>query len=203
MTPKQTWIAFSLLTVLSVTVIVVALAEFGYPDMIVVPSGLVFLLIYFYILYKRYHVEVVPESDIALFTDPEDLRILCAIYGLEDKGEEDDLRSRLVAFSKANRSRAFAWVAPKLVRSVAAALELPEGAEEARVSIEARPLTGGKARSESRLTAIDICPVCDAALPKKASICAECGADLEFYAVLRESKVGKRLVSEKSRDVRR
>jgi len=203
MTPKQAWIAFSLLTVLVVTAVMVALAGFGYPEMVVVPSGFIFLLLYFYVLYKRYNVEVVPESDIALFTDPDDLRILCAIYGLETTGDENDLRPRLVAFSRANSSRTFAWVAPKLVRSLGAALELSEGEPTTSSPVEVGPLTGGRARSDSRLTAIELCPVCDAKRPSSDTVCAECGADLEFYAVLRESKVGKRLVSEKARDVRR
>jgi len=202
MTPKRAWTAFSFLTVLAVTVAVLVLVTLGYPDTAVVPAGLVFLLLYFYVLYKRYNVEVVPESDIALFTDPDDLRILCAIYGLEDTGEESELRAKLVAFSRANRSRAFAWVAPKLVRTVTAALELEEGDAKAGAPGESGPLTGGQMRSDSRLTSIGLCPVCDAKLPKKSTVCEECGADLEFYAVLRESKVGKRLVSEKASEAK-
>lgn len=203
MSPKQAWIAFSLLVVLSDLVAVVALVELGYPEMMVVSCGLVFLLLYFYVLYKRYNVEVVPETDIELFTDPDDLRILCSIYGLGTASNEKDARERLLRFSRANNAHPFVWVAPKLVRSLGAALELPETHPTERAPVEARPLTGGKVRSDSRLRAIELCPVCDARLPREGSICGECGADLEFYSVLQESKVGKRLVSEKAKAMRR
>jgi len=54
-------------------------------------------------------VEVVPENDILQFEDPEDLRILSAIYGLSAEGEETDLRERLMAFAKAHGDSAFVW----------------------------------------------------------------------------------------------
>lgn len=203
MSPKQAWIAFSLLVVLLDLVVMIALVDAAYPEMVVVSSGLVFLLLYFYVIYKRYHVEVVPESDVDLFTDLDDLQILCKIYGLDGSGREKDLRGRLVAFSRANESKAFAWVAPKLVQSLGAALEVPGEAPATSVPVRTRRLTGGRTRSDSRLMAIDLCPVCEARLPAKENACTECGADLEFYTVLRESKVGKRLVSEKARAVRR
>lgn len=202
MNPKNAWMAFSLLLVLGDAVAMVVLTGFGYDALVVVLSGLAFLLLYFYIIYKRYNVEVVPESDIELFRDSDDLRILCMIYGLDQVGEDGRLRERLKAFSRANSSKAFAWVAPKLVLSLGAALELPApGAADEHAP--ASPLVGGRKRSDSRLMAIDVCPICDAELPRGGRVCGECGADLEFYSVLRESKVGKRLVSERARAVRR
>lgn len=203
MSPKQAWAAFSLLIVLLDVLAIVAMVSAGFTDTVVISSGLVFLLVYFYVLYKRYHVEVVPEQDIELFTDADDLRILCKIYGLDSSGKESELRTRLIAFSRANRSKPFAWVAPKLVRSVGAALELPEEGTEPSSLLTMSGLTGGKTRSASRLRAMGECPVCEARQPANRATCAECGADLEFYAVLRESRVGKRLVSAKARGMRR
>jgi len=203
MSPKNAWLTFSMLVVFGDIAAMIVLVDLGYPEMVVFAIGPVVLLFYFYVLYKRYHVEVVPESDIPLFTDPDDLRILCRIYGLDGDGPESDLRERLMTFSRANSPRPFAWVAPGLVQSLGEALEIPEIREAADSGTEARSLTGGKARSDSRLMNLDLCPVCDAELPIGGTTCAECGADLEFYAVLRESKVGRRLVSEKARVVRR
>ncbi|MBN1677026.1 MAG: hypothetical protein JW880_00660 [Candidatus Thermoplasmatota archaeon] len=202
MSPKQAWVVFSFLVVLTDFVAMIALVAFGYPEAVVIASGMIILLFYFYVLYKRYNVEVISESDLALFTDLDDLRILCTIYGLDKAGKESDLNERLLAFSRAHSSRAFTWVAPRLVRSVGEALEVPQVPRSTN-AVETRPLTGGQKRSDSRLMAIGLCPVCDAKLPRKGTVCMECGADLEFYSVLQESKVGKRLVSEKSRVVRR
>jgi hypothetical protein len=201
MSPKNAWMTFSMLVVLGDIVGMMVLVDLGYPEMVVFAVGPVLLLLYFYVLYKRYHVEVVPESDIPLFTDPDDLRILCRIYGLEEGGPESDLRERLMTFSRENSLRPFAWVAPGFVQSLGAALEIPEVAQGTDDGGGERPLTGGRARSGSRL--MGLCPVCDADLPAGGTVCAECGADLEFYTVLRESKVGRRLVSEKARVVKR
>jgi len=203
MSPKNAWMTFSMLVVLGDILGMMVLVDLGYPEMVVLGVGPVLLLFYFYVLYKRYHVEVVLESDIPLFTDPDDLRILCRIYGLDQGGSESDLRERLMAFSRENSLRPFAWVAPGFVQSLGAALEIPEAAQGTDDDGGARPLIGGKLRSDSRLGSLDLCPVCDAELPKGGTECGECGADLEFYAVLRESKVGRRLVSEKARVVRR
>ncbi len=203
MSPKNAWITFSMLVIFGDIVGMIVLVDHGYPEMVIFGIGPVLLLLYFYVLYKRYHVEVIPESDIPLFTNPDDLRILCRIYGLDGDGTEGDLRERLMAFSRANSPRPFAWVAPGLVQSLGEALEIPEATHGRDSGNGSRPLTGGRARSSSRLTNLDLCPVCDAELAAGGTICAECGADLEFYAVLRESKVGRMLVSEKSRVVRR
>jgi hypothetical protein len=64
-------------------------------------------------------------------------------------------------------------------------------------------LVGGRPRSPERLEKLKVCPICDNRLKKPGGICSECGADLEFYSVLSESKVGKRLISEKAGGVRR
>jgi len=203
MSPKNAWITFSMLVIFGDIVGMIVLVDHGYPEMVIFGIGPVLLLLYFYVLYKRYHVEVIPESDIPLFTNPDDLRILCRIYGLDGDGTDGDLRERLMAFSRTNSPRPFAWVAPGLVQSLGEALEIPEATQGRDSGNGSRPLTGGRARSSSRLTNLDLCPVCDAELPAGDTICAECGADLEFYAVLQESKVGRMLVSEKSKVVRR
>jgi len=202
MEPKQAWGAFSLLILLADVAVVLALVNMGFPEMVVVSLGMLALLVYGYVLYKRYNVEVVPESDICLFTDTDDLRILCRIYGLDCAGDEPALRGRLMAFAEKNRSKAFAWVAPKVVLSLGSAFEVGEKA--APEPAPTKPLlTGGRERSETRLTAIRSCPICDAKVSGRDRVCWECGADLEFYAVFQESKVGKRFVSEKAREVRR
>jgi len=203
MSPKNAWMTFSMLVVLGVVIAMAAFLEAGYPEMFVLGIGPVSVLVYFYVLYKRYNVEVVPESDIALFMDIDDLRILCGIYGISDGGSEEDLRGRLVAFSRANRSRPFTWVAPRLVRTVGEALEVPEPVGEEDAGTRPRPLTGGRTRSDSRLKSIDLCPICDTKLPRRGNVCDECGADLEFYVVLKESKVGRLLVSKKAVVARR
>jgi hypothetical protein len=177
-----------------------------------------------YVIYKRYHVEIVPESDIMLFDSKEDLRILCRIYGLEPSGRRTELHQRLLEFSRTQRDHSFVWVAPKTVNSLASALELevppPEqpaaAAPEAPEMEEAtRPffkvvsdvpsdealrsrLVGGKSRSTERLSSISACPVCDADVEGEEPLCQTCGADLEFYAALSESRVGRRMVSAKA-----
>lgn len=202
MEPKQAWGAVSLLMLLAVAVLVVAFVTMGYSVMVVTSVGAVAILVYVYVLYKRYNVEVVPESDIRLFTEPDDLRILCRIYGLDCSGDDEALRSRLVQFAHKNRSKAFAWVAPKAVLSLGSALEAGEGT--APDVTPAKPhLTGGQERSEARLTAIRSCPICDAKVSGKDKVCWECGADLEFYTVFQGSKVGRRFVTEKAKEVRR
>jgi hypothetical protein len=167
-------------------------------------------LIYIYVVYKRYHVEVVPESDIVQFDDVDDLRILSRIYGLDTQGTERDLRERLLAFARANRDKAFVWVAPWSVISLGTALEVPAGpalAMERQTdvpsTVSTRGLVGGKLRSPERLKRLRVCPICDSRAQESGGICNECGADLEFYSALSESKVGKRLISEKADSVRR
>lgn len=204
MEPKQAWGVFSLLMLLAVAALVLAFVNMGFPVMVVASSGMVAILVYGYVLYKRYNVEVVPESDICLFTDTDDLRILCRIYGLDCSGEDQALRDRLMVFARKNRSKAFAWVAPKAVLSVGSALEVSEKTVQEPEPAPAKPhLTGGLERSEARLTGIRSCPICDAKVSGKDRVCWECGADLEFYAVFQESKVGKRFVTEKAKEVRR
>lgn len=225
MGPGKAWGAFSLVYVLVVAAVCAAIPSLGFDWSISVAFAIVALMFYGYVVYKRYRVEVVPEGDIMLFDDPDDLRILCDIYGLETEGKEGALRERLVSFARANSDRSFVWVSPRAVHVFGAAFEL--GAEE-REEPEARPtppparqkealpdlvsrllseeglptelgaLTGGKARSLARLSAMKACPLCDSKLPKGAVACSECGADLEFYAVLGETAIGKRLISQKA-----
>lgn len=215
MEPKQAWRALSLIVFLVDVASAAALVDIGYDPIPVILSALVVILIFIYVVYKRYHVEVVPESDIKLFDDIDDLRILSRIYGTDEKGDEEALRQRLVQFVRANGDKAFTWVAPRFVLAFGSALELPrsipaktptkplEQRDGTVVQIRQRVLVGGKSRSPSRLAGIKACSICDAQVAKSDPICPECGADLEFYSVLSESKVGKRLVSEKSDAVRR
>lgn len=215
MEPKQAWRAFSLVVFLADAALAAALVGIGYDSTPVIFSAFVVILVYLYVLYKRYHVEVVPESDIKLFDDIDDLRILSRIYGTDEKGDEEALRQRLVRFVRANGGNAFTWVAPRSVLAFGSALELPpslpakaptkplEQRDGSGAPARQRVLVGGKSRSPSRLAGIKSCPVCDAQVARSEPICPECGADLEFYSVLSESKVGRRLVSKKSNAVRR
>jgi len=219
MRPKQAWGAFSLVVILVIIALSAVFFDLGYDAYPVSLFALVAVVIYAYVLYKRYHVEVVPEGDIILFDDVDDLRILCRIYGLDETGNLNALRQRLVDFARSNEKRAFTWVAPKAVLGLGSALEVPAGPLERKMPMPSlaermisqqpanllmsKGLLGGRARSSARLAIIRACPVCNAAPPKSGSTCSECGADLEFYAVLSESRVGKRLLSKKAGVVRR
>jgi len=215
MEPKQAWSALSIIVFLADVASAAALVNIGYNPTTVTLFALVVILVYIYVLYKRYHVEVVPESDIKLFDDIDDLRILSRIYGTDEEGDEEALRQRLVQFVRASGNKAFTWVAPRSVLAFGSALELPppmptkvptrplKQRDGAGAPARRRVLVGGKSRSPSRLAGIKSCPVCDAQVAKSEPVCPECGADLEFYSVLSESKVGKRLVSKKSDAVRR
>lgn len=182
----------------------------------VLPFAVVSTAIYLYIIYKRYRVELVTEGDVRLFDDPDDLRILCAIYGLRRTGTPNWLRHRLAQFARANADIAFVWVAPRALRRIASGLELTMEKEEAelpenlhqfvvRLITEEgaddwsdRPLVWGKKRSRSRLISIEACPICDADVKGGGAVCRECGADLEFYDALAESRVGRRLLAERA-----
>lgn len=205
MGPKQAWEAFSVILILGDLAASVLLYDLGIDLLLVVAFALIILLIYVYILYKRYQVEVITETDVMLFDDPDDLRILCAIYGLDSSGEVGAMRQSLLKFVHANKDNAFTWVAPRAVISFGSAFEMPKPMKWTKPSGpgNAGQLIGGKPRSSARLSSIVRCPVCDAKAPRKSTICPECGADLEFYAVLSESRVGKLMLSEKSGHVRR
>ena len=204
MEPKRAWVAFSAVLVAGVVVAGLILLDLGLSISVVVIFVVTALVLYFYVLYKRYNVEVITENDVMLFDDPDDLRIICSIYGLDATGEPGALRQRLLTFVRAHKDDSFVWVAPDMVLSLGSAITMGRHrAGESSQFANAKPLIGGRPRSESRLSAIDECPVCDAKVPKKGTICPECGADLEFYAALRESRLGKLVLSEKSGSVRR
>ncbi|MCU0852377.1 MAG: hypothetical protein MUC90_03865 [Thermoplasmata archaeon] len=213
MRPKQAWGAFTVVFVLAVVLATVVLIDLGTPLLPAFILAVVAVVIYLYVLYKRYNVEVVPEGDLRLFKDPEDLRILASIYGLDCTGSEAELRSRLTGFVRANKNRAFVWVAPGSVARLGAALEVPS---ETRPKppvptptsdrLSERLVSGEQAHSARRAAArpaIKKCPVCDAVPKGHEDMCAECGADLRLYAVLMESKVGKRVASRKAVSARR
>jgi len=201
MEPKQAWGAFSIIVILADAIFTGLMIDLGYEPALVAAIALIALLVYFYVLYKRYHVEVVPENDIMQFEDPDDLRILCAIYGLISKGSETELRNRLLAFARGHGDSAFVWVAPKMVQFFGTALEIPQAPVVTHAG-SSRSLLGGPTRSSARLLGITKCPICDARTSRKGSICSECGADLLFYLTLGESRVGKLVLSEKASEVR-
>lgn len=166
---------------------------------------------YLYVLYKRYRVEIVPPSDLRMFEDVEDLRILCRIYGLDATGNDARLRQRLEAFAAANRDRVFVWVAPMAISAWIAMdssrLSSPDLAKELvsdrvwRPNPKTRPLIGTK--SERTQTRLRVCPICDERAPLVGTTCKHCGADLSLYSALSGSKIGRRLVGEKATSVRR
>jgi len=216
MTPKRAW---GILSVVAVSVAAAAVALLVIVGFDLFPTALfggLAVLLYFYILYKRYHVEVVPESDIMLFDDKDDLRILCEIYGLESTGGKLELRRRLVGFSNAHKDESFTWVAPRAILSIGVAAPAPERALLTQISvldqllnetdeemIRTRGLVFGQARTGIQTRSLKTCPICEAKAPRSATICSECGADLEFYASFSESRVGKRLVQHKAKVVKR
>jgi hypothetical protein len=64
-------------------------------------------------------------------------------------------------------------------------------------------LVGGRERSGARLAEVTRCPVCDSPPGRGQGICLRCGADLEFYSVLAESRLGRKILSAKSEARRR
>lgn len=214
MRAEQAWSAFSFVFALATIAVAATIVSLGFDPYQVGAFAAVAVMVYMYVVYKRYHIELVTEGDIALFRDPDDLRILCEIYGLGSTGKTVVDRMRLRDFVRAHPDRAFVWVAPRSVRSVGAALAVPEPPAEEELTVPAMmkkllsdrpseasltgPLVGGRKRSSARLAAMSRCPVCEAALGRSQGICLRCGADLEFYSVLAESKVGRKLLSEKT-----
>jgi hypothetical protein len=207
MGPKQAWVVFSFIALSTDIVLALGLLGLGFDGYPVALLAGLAALVYVYVVYKRYHVEVVPESDLVQFDDVDDLRILSSIYGLDVRGTEGEVRERLIAFARANKENAFVWIAPRSVISIGSALEVPAGPNtpmERRTdkppAASPRGSAGGMSRGPERLKA---CPICDNRVRRLDGICSECGADLEFYYALSESKVGKRLISEKAESVRR
>lgn len=170
--------------------------------------------IYTYIVYKRYHIELVTEGDIALFTDPEDLEILCGIYGLGGTGRPMIDRQRLKDFVRRHPDTAFVWTAPRAVTSFASALALPEPEPEEEFTVPAlmkKLMSEQPSEASLRGSLIwdadghpgsyvdaDVCPVCDADVDGGTGTCPECGADLRFYSALADSRLGRRLLYEKT-----
>ncbi len=205
MSPKEAWGVFSFAVVMGDVFAAALLYDIGVNAMFAVGLGLIVPLIYFYILYKRYNVEVLSEKDIMQFDDPDDLRILCSIYGIDTTGDMDDMKARLLKFAWSMHGEPYTWVAPKAVLSFGQALEMPPAEAKAppRRSVADTPLPGGRQRTQARRSSIVRCPVCQAPAPAKGSICPKCGSDLEFYEVVGESKVGKLMLFEKAGQVRR
>jgi hypothetical protein len=205
MEPKRAWGVFSFVLFTGVAVAAASLYDLGSSPVLVLAFAVVVPIFYLYVVYKRYNIEVITENDAMLLDDPEDLRIICSIYGLDATGEPGAMRQRLLSFVRKNKDKAFTWVAPKVVLSVGSSLQMPGAGDDFRHGqfSNARPLVGGKPRDDARLSAIDKCPVCGAKAPRKGSTCSECGADLEYYAALGELKLGKLVLSEKATSVHR
>jgi len=201
MKPGQAWKVLSLMFVLGVIVVAAALASVGYDPFAIAAGALVVLLVYPYVLYKRYHVEVVPERDIALLNDTDDLRLLCRIYGLPHDGGRMALRSRLLKFIAENRGNAFAWVAPRGVLGFGSAFALPS-VEENQTATGHSEGRGVPASKESQLGR-SACPICETPVPAGTKTCAVCGADQEFYSSVMDTRIGKLLVSQREAALRR
>ncbi|UCE44667.1 MAG: hypothetical protein JSU93_04445 [Methanobacteriota archaeon] len=217
MRAQDAWRVFTILFILGLAVAASWMTNQGQNVALVAFMAVVSIAVYFYIIYKRYHVERLPESDLRLFDDPEDLRILCRIYGIPDTGSPTWLRHRLAQFIRQNESRSFVWVAPIFMKKLVSNLELSPNSEDYQefpesqsellermvssypsAAAEGRPLVWGVRRSTSRRHAITSCPICDEEVDRKSLVCDVCGADLEFYEVLSESKVGRKLVAQRA-----
>jgi hypothetical protein len=201
MKPRQAWKVLSLMVVLVVVVAAAALASAGYDPLAIGAGALVVLLIYPYVLYKRYHVEVVPERDIARLEDTDDLRLLCKIYGLPHDGGRMALRSRLLKFITENSGNAFTWVAPRAVIGFGSAFTLPSVDE--REAASGHPEGDAISLSKDKQLGSTPCPICEAPVPAGTNICAICGADQGFYSSVMETRIGKLLVSQREAALRR
>jgi len=217
---RDAWVAFSLMTAALVTAVALYLISSGEDAYQITAFAIILISIYLYIVYKRYHIELVTEGDVRLFTDPDDLRILTEIYGLGSSDKHYINRQRLLDFSRKNKGTSFVWVAPLIVGLVGGVFskEVPEPVEEPTAAALMKrllsekpsesslsgPLLWGSSRSKERLTTLRSCPVCESPQGTDAKpVCAECGADLEFYSVLAESRVGRRLIQRKTSGKRR
>jgi len=214
MRAEQAWATLSLLFALGTVAAAATLISLGYHPYQTGAFAVSALAIFIYIIYKRYHIELVTEGDIALFTDPEDLHILCEIYGLGGTGRPLIDRQRLKNFVRTHPGTAFVWTAPRAVRSFANALALPEPEPEEELTVPAlmkklmseqpseRSLRGSLIWDADRrpkpAVHAEACPVCDSELHGEGDTCPECGADLRFYSALADSRLGRRLLYEKT-----
>ena len=182
----------------------------GYSNGPILTVGIAGAAVYAYVVYKRYRVEVVPASDLKMFDDVEDLRILCKIYALDATGGETRLRKRLESFAESNRDRVFVWIVPRWA-SWAMAMDARRSTSSGLATIllsdkrrrsgsNTRPLIAGDGSEKGRLK---VCPICDHRAPLTGMVCKNCGADLSLYVALSSSRIGRRLVDEKATVVRR
>lgn len=207
------WGIFSLVVLGCDGLACILLLDAGYDAPPVLTAACATGAAYVYIMYKRYRVEVVPASDLKLFDDVEDLRILSRIYALDPSGNEAHLRRRLESFAGANEGRVFVWIVPRIISGLTSSERRQLSPSELAAGLlsdkpqgprpETRPLIGAAGRGSAGRTRSRICPICEEKAPLVGTTCKHCGADLEFYAALARSRVGRRLVSEKSSAVRR
>lgn len=219
MRSEKAWAITTMMLALAVAAAGAVLISLGHDPYQIGAFSVIAIVVYLYVVYKRYHIELVTLGDIALFSDPDDLRILCEIYGVGGTGRPLVDRQRLRNFVRAHPGKAFVWIAPRPVRSVGSALALPEPEEEEEQTVHSlvRRLTADRPSQSSMkgsllwdtegragaTTALDQCPVCESHLDGGADVCPVCGADLGFYSVLADSRLGRRLLSEKTEARRR
>ncbi len=212
MSPTGRALAFMSASLLALDGLVcLVLLSRGLEPVLVLTGGMVAGAAYAYVIYKRYRVEVITASDLKLFDDIDDLRLLCRIYGLDATGSAGRLRGRLEAFAFANKDRVFVWVAPMAISwaiamdsSRLASADLAENLISDRTwgqKPETRPIILARSQGASR-PRLKICPICDARAPLLGSTCKECGADLSLYLALSKSKIGRRFVGAKATAVR-
>lgn len=173
------------------------LVSSGFDPLPVTVFGAVAILMFGYVVYKRYNVEVLSEEDISLFDEPDDLVLLCKIYGLDHRGDAEVLRQRLATFVQEHRHEAFVWVAPRVVRSLGQVLSLG-GAPKAHHDIgsgRCATLADGRQGARQARRTTTACPICGARTRSDDELCRECGADLDFYGALSELKVGRLILS--------
>lgn len=210
MTPGRLWAVWSIIAFACDGIVSALLIRAGYSVGPILTVGIAAAAVYAYVVYKRYRVEVVPATDLKMFDDVEDLRILCKIYALDATGGELRLRKRLESFAQANRGRVFVWIVPRwgswamamdarrLASSDLATTLLSD--KRRRSGLNTRPLIARDGAEKGRLK---VCPICDERAPLIGMICRNCGADLSLYVALSGSRIGRRLVDEKATAVRR
>jgi hypothetical protein len=214
MRSEQAWAITTMMLALTVFAVVAAMVSLGGDPYQVGALGVIAVVVYLYVVYKRYHIELVTQGDIALFSDPEDLKILCEIYSLGGTGRPLVDRQRLKNFVRAHPGRAFVWVAPRPVRSLGSALSVPEPEREEELTVHElvkkltarRPsdaslrgsLVWDSVRRPGTEAAPAECPVCESRLDGRVDTCPRCGADLAFYSALADSRLVRRLLSEKT-----
>lgn len=197
MDARQSWGVLGMFFLLGDIAACAFLVSSGLDFLPVTVFGAVAILMFCYVVYKRYNVEVLSEDDILLFDDPDDLVLLCKIYGLDHRGDADVLRQRLATFARNHRDEAFVWVAPRAVRSLGQALSFDVTSKAHHGIGSRRSATlahDGQSAGQARRKTTS-CPVCGTNRKPDDWLCQECGAELDFEMSLSELKIGRLLLS--------